>query len=145
MATETILLPLDGSEHSKYACEVAYKLAALIPGEETMHLLHCVAPIPGLIGGEQRGQLEKDHAKEAEEIFAPCIELFSKLGNPCVTHIVYGDPGECIASAAEEFGCTMIIMGCRGRSDLKNLVLGSASSNVLQKSKVPVLIAKPTK
>lgn len=145
MATETILLPLDGSEHSKYACEVAYRFAAMVPGEETMHLVYCVAPIPGLIGGEQREKLEKEHADEAKAIFTPCIELFAKLGNPCVTHIIYGDPGESIAAAATELGCTMIIMGSHGRGGLQNLVLGSVSSAVLKNSKVPVLIAKPTK
>ncbi|MDL2306465.1 universal stress protein [Desulfovibrio sp. OttesenSCG-928-C06] len=145
MSTETILLPLDGSAHSKYACEVAYRLAARLPGKETMHLLHCVTPIPGLIGGEQRAQLEKEHAEEAAKIFAPCIELFAKLGNPCVTHVLYGEPGHTIAAAAKDFGCTLIVMGCRGHSDLQNLVMGSASSHVLQHSTVPVLIAKPCK
>lgn len=142
MTTPGILIPLDGSEHSKFACELAYKLAALVPGAEIMHLLHCFGTIPNLIGGGSREKLiERDEA-EAEELFAPYKERFAKLGNPCHTYVRYGDAGEIIASLAEELGCELIVMGCRGQSGLSGLVLGSVSNHVLQYTKVPVMLAR---
>lgn len=144
MATPGILIPLDGSEHSKFACEMAYKLAALVPGPEIIHLLHCCGALPNLIGGGNREKLIEKHEAEAEKFFAPCKERFAKLGNPCHTYVRYGDAGEIIASLAEELGCELIVMGCRGQSSLSSLVLGSVSNHVLQHAKVPVLLARPS-
>lgn len=143
MPIESILIPVDGSKHSEYACEMAYKLVQLVPGQESVHLVHCIEPIPGLIGGDKREKLEKDYADEAEKIFAPCLKIFSKLGNPCQTHLVYGKPGEAIAELAEKLHCTLIVMGTRGRSNIKSMVLGSVSSHVLEHAKIPVLLARP--
>ena len=58
-----ILIPVDGSEDAKAACRVAAQLTAAIPGRETLHLLHCVAPIPSLIGGDQREKLSRNTNK----------------------------------------------------------------------------------
>lgn len=137
-----ILLPLDGSDHSKLACAMAYRLAEAIPGEETMHLIHCVEPIPPRISGPNRQKLIEDYKREADEFFRPCVELFAGLGNPCHTYVRYGEPGLTIAQAAEDLSCDLIIMGCRGQGGLMSLVFGSVSTHVAKHSKVPVILAK---
>ena len=141
MSYSNIMIPVDGSEYSKFACNVAYELAKAVPGEEIMHLVHCMDPIPNLIGGEARQKLLKDHEETAKELFAPYTELFFKLGNKSTTTVLYGEPGEAIARAAEDMNCDLIIMGSRGLNALKTLVLGSVSQSVLQRAKVPVLLA----
>ena len=50
-----------------------------------------------------------------------------------------GDPGECILHHADEVGADLIVMGRRGVSNLKGLLLGSVSQKVCQRSKVACL------
>lgn len=143
MSAETIMIPVDGSEYSQYACDVAYKFTLKVPGRETIHLAYCVEQIPNLIGGATREELEKEYAEEAEKVFAPCRKKFTELGNPCHTHVLYGDAGERIVETAEKFGCSLIIMGAKGKNALQSIVLGSVSQHVLQHAKIPVLLVKP--
>lgn len=142
MAYPNILIPVDGSEHSMFACKLAVKLAKDIPGQETMHLVHCFPPIPGIIGGSGKEELVEEHKKEAEAIFAPYKKLFEDEGFPCKTYVLFGDIGQSIAQAAEDYNCDLIIMGTRGMNELKSLILGNVSHDVLQYAKVPVLLAK---
>ena len=145
MAYTNILIPVDGSGDAKFACKVAAELATDIPGKETFHLLHCVALIPSLIGGEDRKALEKEHELQTEIIFAACKKLLEPANNPCKTYIRYGDAGDIIPQVAAELGCDLIVMGSRGLNELKSLVLGSVSHDVLQNVAVPVLLVKKPK
>ena len=135
-----ILIPIDGSEDAKAACRVAAQLMAAIPGRETLHLLHCIAPIPGLIGGEQREKLKQDHEKDAEALFESIRTELGPVDCDIKTYIRHGETAQAIVDAAKELGCTMIIMGTRGISEIKSIVLGSVSHNVLRHASIPVLL-----
>ena len=140
MNYSSILVPVDGSDDAKFACKVAAQLASAIPGKETIHLLYCVPQIPGLIGGDQRAKLMLEHEKEAAKIFSEADLAFAKSDITVNRHIKYGPIAETITDAAIELGCTIIIMGTRGISELKSIVLGSVSHEVLRESSVPVLL-----
>lgn len=142
MIYSNILIPVDGSEDSEFACDMAVGLMKALPGKETIHLLHCVDIVPALIGGKHREELLKEYEEKAELLFKPCRTAFEKVGNTCLTHVLYGEPGQLIAQAASDYGCDLIIMGSRGMNDLKGLVLGSVSHHVLQYAEVPVLLAR---
>ena len=47
-----------------------------------------------------------------------------------------------ILSAAEKSGADMIVMGSRGLSGIKELLLGSVSNHIVHYAKVPVVIVK---
>ncbi|MEG6503458.1 MULTISPECIES: universal stress protein [unclassified Desulfovibrio] len=135
-----ILIPVDGSEDAKAACRVAAQLTAAIPGRETLHLLHCVAPIPSLIGGDQREKLKQEHEQDAEALFESIRSELNGADCNIKTYVRYGEIAECIVDAATELGCTIIIMGTRGVSEIKSIVLGSVSHNVLRHAPIPVLL-----
>lgn len=135
-----ILIPLDGSEDSKFACRVAADLTKAIPGKETLHLLHCIPPIPNLIGGEQRVKLKQDHLDRTEHIFTIARAILKETKNTVQTYVRYGDPAPTIVDTAKELNCSLIIMGTRGMGELQSIVLGSVSHDVLQLSPVPVLL-----
>jgi nucleotide-binding universal stress UspA family protein len=56
--------------------------------------------------------------------------------------ITQGDPAAEIVAEANRRKAGLIIMGSRGHSDLKNLVMGSVSHKVLQLAECPCVIVK---
>ena len=58
------------------------------------------------------------------------------------TSVVVRDstPGHGIVEAASELGADMIVMGSHGRSGVSRWLLGSVTENVIQRSKLPVLV-----
>jgi len=57
-------------------------------------------------------------------------------------YIPVGDPATEIVHVAEKVKASLIIMGSRGRSVLKTILLGSVAEGVLRKSKIPIIIIK---
>jgi nucleotide-binding universal stress UspA family protein len=48
--------------------------------------------------------------------------------------------GSHILSILQERGCDLIVMGTRGRSGLRHLLLGSSTEDVIRKAQCPVAI-----
>lgn len=105
------------------------------------HLVHCVPPIPSLIGGESRENLVEDHKNEADKIFLQARSFVESKGFKCRTYFKSGTPGEEIVLTAGETKCDVIIMGTRGLGNLESLFLGSVSREVLRNATVPVILA----
>jgi len=154
---KTILVPLDGSEHSRRALEVAHRLASA--DEATLYLLNVPEwpPAKDLLGKavgaremgvtrekvEQTGRQLLEHAESAEESGHGMIEQTKdKLG---ISHlhteniVRMGVPADVILEEAEHFGVDAIVMGSRGLSDLKGLLVGSVSHKVLHTAKCTVV------
>ncbi|MFH2092315.1 MAG: universal stress protein [Pseudomonadota bacterium] len=55
-----------------------------------------------------------------------------------------GDPVVEIIKTAEEDGFDLIIMGTHGHGEFEEMILGSTASGVILKSRVPVLVARPS-
>jgi nucleotide-binding universal stress UspA family protein len=140
-----ILVPVDGSADSLKALKFAESMTEKL-GSEVV-LLHVselnpyqlmydtvISPLPWL--NEAASMLEA-HAKEVIEKAKSHVPA---LANKLQVKTMIGNPGEIIPQVAEENGCDLILMGTRGLSDLKGLIMGSVSHRVLQRSKVPVLI-----
>lgn len=135
--SKTILVAIDGSEHSKKALELACELASKLDG--VLHLLH-VAQASNkdrtlVLGGaaitihaspkelEKAGRKVMESAnKIAEEM--GCTQVESKLDTSG------GDPAKVIVDKAKSVGADMIVMGTRGLSDLRGLMVGSVSHKV---------------
>ena len=49
--------------------------------------------------------------------------------------------GAALLQAAERCGADMIVMGCYGRSRLREMLLGGASRHILQHMHLPVLMS----
>ena len=56
--------------------------------------------------------------------------------------IVVGIPHEEIVKIAEDEGVDIIMMGSHGKTNLKDILLGSVTENVIKKANKPVLVVK---
>ena len=63
-------------------------------------------------------------------------------GVPCEAHLAYGNIADAIREAAIRRACDAIILGSRGLTGFKRLMLGSISNAVTAKTLLPVLIVK---
>lgn len=144
-----ILLPTDGSELSRNVAQRAVSFAK----EASATITALYAKRVYRMGDFSEGDMVEPAvlgrlAGEAEEKAKECLRFVKKLckdaGVPCTTiESDSGVPWEAIVNAADENGCDLIFMGSHGHGQLKNLLLGSQTQNVLIHSDVPVLVYRP--
>ena len=138
-----ILLASDGSECALKAAETAATVATMFASRLTV--LNVFKPVP-YIGAFEAPIAPGLEPKYVAEIQDEAIRSVSRLLEgrdilfDCRTEIGY--PSEEIVRAADEEHCDLIIMGNRGLSGIKSLVLGSVSDQVTHHAHCPVLIVK---
>jgi nucleotide-binding universal stress UspA family protein len=143
----SILVPVDFSESSKAAVRQAVRLARLFGAR--LDLLHVgeTVPVPafydtGFIVYEYGPQfaehaLEQLHGLVDDELAGdPGAALEVRV------HVGVGQSPSVIVKEAERLGSGLIVMGTRGLSGLKHLLLGSVAERVLRLARCPVLVTK---
>ena len=143
MSFRKSFIPVNGSENSFHACEMAVRLAEL--GSETVVLAHCFDPVPLRIQGNALEGLKKGLTEDAEEFFEPCRELFIKAGIPYEEVVLFGKQGPVLAEAADNHNCDLIIMGTRGLGNVGVMVMGSVSNAVIHNTNLPVMLVPEQK
>ena len=138
-----ILVPVDSSEG---ACEAASFAAEL--AERTgasLSLLHVFESDPAMAMGatslsaEELEQARETRSKRAFEAVGKVLDL-DKL-QPSM-EIRHGKASMEIIGYAKSEGIDLIVMGCRGLSGIKELLLGSVSSQVLQHAPCSVTVVR---
>lgn len=133
-----ILVPLDGSVHSKKGLETAIYLAKLTNAEITGLSVAVVYPTLAAAVTKYRDFLTRQFEKQLLSTKEHC----EKQGVKFSFKIVNGKPASKIVEFASKNKFELIVIGSRGLSGFKGTVLGSVSNTVTQKSKIPVLVVK---
>lgn len=143
MNIRRILAPLDGSENSirslKYALDLAKQCQASVIGLHVITDLSLFTAVHAIIVTESKWpSYVKDLMKEVRKLV--------KKSNVPFEEIVIGGKtaGYDLVTFAnsKSNGIDIIVIGKRGIGFPKELFLGSTTSFVLNKSKVPVLVVK---
>ncbi len=135
----SILIPVDGS-----ACSMAAVEEASIFGKCMSHCLEKIVLLKVIdIASyqERRGSGESPEA-DAMAILDRAHKMLVDAGIPeskIEDMAVYGRPARNILEIADKEDINLIIMGRKGRSALKDLVLGGVSSQVLHKAERPTV------
>ena len=137
----TILLAVDGSEHSEKAVELAKRLATATNDEVVVTHVTELLParfqtFPGVdtMLDQEAVEFTKGYVAELEETG---VKARSELRSS-----QYGGIARVLVNVAEDLDAGMIVMGSHGRGDLSALLMGSVAHKVLHLSKRPVLIAR---
>lgn len=129
-----LLLPVDGSEPSLTAVRQAAALGQAFrhcPVHITLlHVLDIALLSMELETGASR------LVKEGEAILAQSRSLLREAGfiGPLEEKLFSGRPPHTIAAESQEGGYPLILMGHKGRSTLKNLLMGSVASDVVHRA-----------
>jgi nucleotide-binding universal stress UspA family protein len=135
-----ILCPIDFSEHSLAALDLALKVAQR--NDSTLCLLS-VAPMQAGAAGFQPVPMdpypypEKERRERLEKLARERIPATVRYE----TLVVSGDPAELVLNTACDLDADLIVMGTHGRKGLSRLVLGSVAERVVRESPTPVLTA----
>ena len=137
-----ILVPVDGSEPSRRALEKAVYLAQKCGSSLT--LLTVVDMNKEINSFEQvstGGYIPGELKEKGYKLLLKLMPLIpDTIHAEAVVQIGY--PAQNIVTYSEEHPVDLIIIGNRGLSGLKKILLGSVSNYVLLRSHVPILIMK---
>lgn len=128
-----LLLPVDGSVPSLAAVRQGAALAKrwehCQPNLTLLHIIDFVKVSASLNAGTT------SLVKEGEEILSSGRQILRKAGleGLCTDKLQVGDPSRLISEEAAEGHYALILMGARGLSLVKQLFLGSVSSEVLHR------------
>ena len=145
-----ILISTDGSELATKGLDHGLALAAALKAKVTILTatesfpLHTAMLGAGAVAAvETLESYDEAQAEEAAKILAAAKAMADQRQVAATTlHIGNAQPADAILKAAEDLGCSLICMSSRGRSGLTRLILGSQTSEVVAKSKVPVLVVR---
>lgn len=140
MAFNTILNPVDGSEHSRNATRHAITLAEKFNSK--IILLHCHNRFPVVLSEPYFQQAINEIMKASETLVQPFEEMLQEAEVDFEVRILEGLPGSTIAEVVHIEKIDLVVMGSRGVSDFEGLFLGSVAHQVLHKSDCPVFIVK---
>ena len=87
-----------------------------------------------------RDDIDGYHRDEGMKCLATARATLNAVGVPYNHHICVGDPGEIIVHCAEETDCEEIQMGIHNRGAVESFFMGSVTTEVLKRTKVPVLL-----
>lgn len=135
---DKILVATDGSSNAHLAVQNTAELARLAGASEVI-VLHicpvCTADVD-----------TKDLNREiAEKLVHDAADVIAETGVPARTMVeerAYEVIGSSIVEVAAREDANLIVIGSRGLSEVKGLLLGSVSSKVVQRAHCPVLVIK---
>ncbi|MFM9885620.1 MAG: universal stress protein [Burkholderiales bacterium] len=141
-----VLIALDSSPSAFGAAQHAAELARR--GAQIEAVLLTVQPpiMAGEIGVIATAQLaQTERARVAAEVLGPGCLIMRKAGIPYIEEEVSDSPATAITACASRHAADLILMGTRGLSSVKRVVLGSVSKEVLRLTNMPVSLFKSGK
>jgi nucleotide-binding universal stress UspA family protein len=146
---QTLLIPLDGSEHSDAVLEDVRQLLIELGGVQVT-LLRVVEPYPWPGHREERPSDGHDHVtlrrEAAERHLERTAETLREAGAAEVTcKVVLGDPALEILRAAQARSPDLIAMATHGRTGPSRWLRGSVAERILRAITTPLLLVNPRK
>jgi len=142
MMYDRILVATDGSDNAQRATRQALDLARQYGAE-----LHAVYVIETRTGYDNAivdpGTVRQNLQAEGEEALT-AVETKGEPDVSVVTSVREGVPHEELLSYIANQGIDLVVMGAKGRSAFKTILLGSTTEALLRADQVPVLVVNST-
>jgi nucleotide-binding universal stress UspA family protein len=137
-----ILVPTDFSAPAMQALQFAVDIADRSRGQ--VHLVHIVdLPIinnsllsPSIYVDDS---IVKDSIAKAQKSFDKSVEKYKDREVKITYSVEYGNPSMAILKLTEDQKSDLVVMGTKGASGLKEILVGSNTEKIVRGSKVPVI------
>ena len=140
---QRILVPIDFSEHARpileWACELAKQHGSKLV---LLHAYHLPVEFQQLEGAYLPPEFWTNVKTEAQQTLDEYAAQVSQQGIEVEAIVREGYPATVIEEEAIHQNVDLIVIGTRGLSGLKHLLLGSIAKRVVQKAPCPVLTVK---
>ena len=136
------MVAIDGSEHSLKAAQYALDLAKSFNAKI---FAITVTSVPESYHNKQEDVLEESSEMDDSKIWLDEFGRASKTGNiELKTELInsHRPIDYVILEYAEEKNIDLIVVGTRGRSGFKRLLLGSVASSIVSYAHCPVMVVK---
>ncbi len=135
-----ILVAVDGSESSKKAFDKSVFLAQKCNSK--LYVVHVV--LDWEYGGDSAATFEliDELRAKGSELLQQCKKQARQSSVQVETVLEQGDYAHEIIEVAKRKDCELIIMGSRGMSPIKELLLGGVSLKVMHHASCPVMVVR---
>jgi nucleotide-binding universal stress UspA family protein len=130
---QKILVPIDGSGHSKRALQEAIKIAKMTNGSITLlNVQSKTLRAPN--------QANNDVAQNS--VLIDGQRLVQADGIPVYSLLLEGNVVDMIVKTAKEENFDLIVIGARGLSKFEEILMGSVSHGVVETAPCPVIVTR---
>jgi nucleotide-binding universal stress UspA family protein len=134
-----VLLATDGSPDATLAAQSAVELCERTGSE--LHVVHVGEYLPTFYAQTEEEPAELRHI--AQRLLDEQTERLRAAGGQVAqAHLLLGRPAEQIVNLSEELGVGVIVIGSRGLSALRRVLLGSVSESVVRHAHCPVFVVR---
>jgi len=133
-----IVYATDGSDHARKALAHARDIAKLFNAE--IFIVHVYPRVSDLLGYKEYETIVRYRIAAGEKIIEEAGKELELSGLTFQTELLEGPLAEAILNVAETRDADLIVLGARGMSSLKGLLLGSVSQKVIYHAACPVLV-----
>lgn len=138
-----ILLAVDGSKNSEAAARHVVALARQLASPPTLLLVNVDVPLMQAAAVKMGAKaVARYHAENGEYATTGARRILNRAKLAFDTQLLVGDAAEQTAAAAARQRVDLIVMGSRGLTAFKGLLLGSVASKVLAASTLPVTLVR---
>ncbi|GAB3019631.1 universal stress protein [Natronobiforma cellulositropha] len=139
---QRVLVPVDGSAHSRRALEVTLEE---FPDAEVV-VFHAIDRYDVALVSEPAvwdDEFPERQERAAEALLEEYRDLADGHGVEVRTELARGKPADAILVAVDEFGADHVVMGSRGRRGVARVLLGSVAEKVARRAPVSVTVVRP--
>lgn len=141
VSIQTILVPVDGSEHSQRALATGLALAERLGASVTvLEVIEEYGPLPSYYEQPPEGETREHWL--SEERFEPMRKLLEATSVPWDRRVEEGTPPNVICEVAEQGDYDMIVIGRRGMSSVGRWLVGSVSDRVVRHAPCTVTVVR---
>jgi nucleotide-binding universal stress UspA family protein len=139
-----ILVAIDGSEHALRALSFAIDLVARLKTPVELILANAHDDVALRSAGQWVGKEAVDGylADLSQAELRDAVAAARAAGVRFGTRALRGPVAQTLVDAAREADCGMIVLGSKGRTALKDLLIGSVAQRVASLADVPVTLVK---
>jgi nucleotide-binding universal stress UspA family protein len=137
-----IMIPTDGSEHSKRAAEHAMWIADSCGADILVLNIFETSSLNPIRSRELKKDMKKLWAEDAQETLKGVLKVLNSNGMDLKvdSQIKEGQPAEKILETIDEENVDLVVIGSSGKHALDRFFIGSVAEKVVRSSKSPVMV-----